>query len=82
MKRLARVKPIRPAPVVTPQCCVSFDGKMFQKHYLERRSKRCAAMGWNPAKCTKPSSYKIDGNHYCTQHAGQLAIKILLEDKP
>lgn len=79
---MKRIKPLIPEPVVTPQCCVAFDETKWADHYLKRRAARCDAFGWNPALCTKPSSYEIEGKFYCTQHAGQIALKMMTEGKP
>lgn len=79
---MKRIKPLIPEPVVTPQCCVKFDEGNFAKHYLERRRDQCLTRGWDSARCCKPSSYEINGNFYCTQHAGKLALKMMTEEKP
>lgn len=76
---IERIKPIIPRPVVTPQCCVEFDPRQFQEHYLKRRQARCDAMGWDVNRCTRPSSYRINGEPYCTMHAAQKALAILTE---
>jgi len=78
-KLMKRIKPIIPDRVVTPQCRVAFDHSVYGKHYLEHRASRCNKLGWAVDQCCKPSSYEIDGKFYCTQHAGQIALKILLE---
>lgn len=70
---LTRIKPVRPQLVKTPQCCGRFDPSSFQKHYLERRQE----LGYDWQRCTRPSSYKIGGLYYCTQHAARLALEEL-----
>jgi hypothetical protein len=76
---MKRLKPIRHAPVETPQCSVSFDESVYGKSYLKRREQRCIDKGWDVEKCNKPSSYELDGKFYCTQHAGQVALRMLTE---
>ena len=76
-----RIKPLVPKPVTTPQCCVKFDPKQFQAHYLRRREERCAEHGLKIDQCTRPSSFRIDGKNYCTMHAGQVALRILTEEQ-
>jgi len=31
-------------------------------------------------ECGKPATYRIDGNTYCTVHAGQAALSILINE--
>jgi hypothetical protein len=74
---MKRIKPLIPERVVTPQCSVPFDPARFQEHYLKRRQARGKSSGYVVERCTRPSSYVIDGKHYCTMHAGQVALRLL-----
>jgi len=78
---MRRLKPLRPVPVVTPQCSRKFESTGYAPHYLKRRQTRCDELGWDINCCGKPSSYEIDGELLCTQHAGQKALKILAEQE-
>lgn len=77
---MKRIKPIKPKPVQTPQCCVDFDPSCYGPGYNERRAEKCERLGWDVNKCGKPSTYEINGKFYCTQHAGQLALRMLMEE--
>jgi hypothetical protein len=74
-----RLRPRPPHRVDTGQCCVPMvDSKAWATHYLERRRRRAAALGWNYEQCTRGASVEIDGKLYCGQHGGQMALAILL----
>ena len=79
-----RIKPLRVQPVTTPQCCVKvtdFTPQQWNKEYLKRRTKKCEDKGYDPKCCQQQASYEIDGKHYCTKHAGQIALNILTAPK-
>lgn len=77
---IKRVKPLKPKPIETPQCCVSFDTKPFNQYYLKRRKERCKELGYEWNCCTRPSSYEISEKFYCTMHAGKVALAMLLKE--
>lgn len=77
---MKRLKPLKPEPVRTPQCEAPFDTTNgWSKEYLARRAEKCEGLGWDINRCGRPSTYEIEGECLCTQHAGLKAIKILLE---
>ncbi|MBA8881661.1 hypothetical protein [Phyllobacterium myrsinacearum] len=64
---------IKPAPVQTPQCCIEVPAPGHNQTWRNRyRNKRPHL---DPDLCQHASTVKIDGKHYCTPHAGQLALK-------
>ena len=77
---IKRIKPLKPDPVVTPQCEAPFDQTPFTPEYIKRRTERCDNNGWSLTQCGRPSTYEIEGKCLCTQHAGTLALKVLLRD--
>lgn len=78
---MKRLKPLKPKPVQTPQCEAPFDTNGWSQNYLKYRAKKCHEKGWDTNRCGRPSTYQIEGECLCTQHAGLKAIKILLEEK-
>ena len=77
---MKRLKPLKPKPVRTPQCEAPFDTTNgWSEAYLKHRAKKCDEKGWDINRCGRPSTYEIEGECLCTQHAGLKAIKILLE---
>jgi hypothetical protein len=79
---LSAVKPIvvKPARVVTPQCCVEIPANT---HHERWRQERYAKMRphWKPTHCQHESTVEIDGLHYCTAHAGKIALDRWLSGK-
>lgn len=37
--------------------------------------------GRDPHKCARAARFKVNGRKYCTQHAGELALKHLLKEQ-
>jgi len=75
------IKQLRKIPVAysTPQCCVMVNDSSYSQYALARRHERLAQHNFEPGRCTRPSSYEIDGKSYCTAHAGKVALKKLIE---
>jgi hypothetical protein len=73
---IASVKPqvIKPARVVTPQCCVEVDPPTHCTSYRLDRYKRLRPH-FDPHRCQHESTVEIDGKHYCTAHAGKIALE-------
>ena len=65
----------------TPQCYRRVDLSSYHEHYIIRRKHRCKELGYNPALCTRQSSYIVDGEYLCTVHAKQIALKILIREE-
>lgn len=70
------VKPfiLKPARVVTPQCSVLIDEVERGKQWRLDRYKQLRPT-FDPLKCQRESTVKIDGTHYCSTHAGKIALK-------
>lgn len=47
--------------------------------YVKRRRKKAEDKGFRSDLCQQQSSYEIDGRCYCTKHAGQMALEILVK---
>ncbi|WP_316397326.1 hypothetical protein [Bradyrhizobium sp. 33ap4] len=68
-----KAKIIKPARVVTPQCCAPVEpptkATMWRRdRYLKLRP------SFNPDACQRESTVEIDGKPYCRLHAGGLAL--------
>jgi len=77
----ARTRPWPHPP--TPQCqhpvprITGPDG--FPKpESIDRQTARMVAQGKDPALCAHRSSYLVGGRHYCGQHAGMVALDLLI----
>mgnify|MGYP003650392576 CR=1 FL=1 len=79
-RRIVNIKP-KVDPPTTPQCCRQVDLSPYYEHYIVRRKRRCEKLGYDPTLCTRQSSYTIDGEHLCTEHARQIALKILIQEE-
>lgn len=70
------VRELRPQhrPVPAPMC----QGEVALTPHLRqwRRERMPADM---LERCTRSSTWEIDGKHYCALHAGQIALRILAE---
>lgn len=68
-----------PVPVpTTPQCCVPFE-MLCANHYRQSRAEKVHKKGLDPAFCSFQSKYRIKGKPYCAKHAGQAALRLLME---
>lgn len=72
---IGTVKPqvIKPARVVTPQCCVEVDPPTHAQMWRRDRYKKLRPQ-FDPDRCQHESTVEIDGKHYCTAHAGRIAL--------
>lgn len=65
--------------IYNPQCSVITSGYNdslpHRKEAIEERSKH---NGWDVHRCQNYSVYMIDGDHYCTIHAGKTALRKLM----
>lgn len=68
-------------PQVSEQCCVPMDRSQFSGIYRERIEKRAARKGMIPSLCFGYGRYEIDGKRYCSRHAGEKALEILLSQQ-
>ncbi len=80
-----RIKSLVPPPPHTKnleQCSVyTGDNSIWSSSSWTRRAVKCQKKGWHPKFCTKGAGIEIDGKPYCRQHAGAIAIDILLGRK-
>lgn len=85
LKRPFRIRSLVPSPPHTenlPQCSAYTGDKSAWNHLSWRqRVERCMKKGSDPRLCTKGAGIEIDGKPYCRQHAGAIAIDILLGRK-
>lgn len=77
----ARTRPV-PAPP-TPQCEHPVILETQANGYptteaIEARRLRMARKGYDASLCSHSSSHVIGRRHYCAQHAGHVALAILL----
>ena len=79
---IAAVKPvvIKPVRKVTPQCAVVIPA---HTHHERWRQSRYAELRphMDPKRCQHESTVEIDGKHYCTAHAGKIALDRWLSGK-
>lgn len=69
-----------PVPVpTTPQCCVPYEELLCANHYRKSRAEKVSKKGLDPAFCSFSSKYRIKGKPYCAKHAGQAALRLLVE---
>lgn len=64
----------------TPQCSMPFhtyDRAENQPQARERRG-RVVAKGRDPSRCAAASVFVVNGKPYCRQHAGEVALRILM----
>ncbi|UFW91035.1 hypothetical protein BjapCC829_21850 [Bradyrhizobium barranii] len=69
------VKPVfvKPARVVTPQCCIEPDDNDRMRLWRQERYRQLRP-DFDPQKCQRESVVEIDGKHYCGSHAGKVAL--------
>ena len=73
-------KRIYTIPVKRTQCSWVVQG-YNREHALNDSERRyLKAKGMDFRLCPKWSTHVIDNNHYCSQHAGVIALKLLTED--
>ena len=77
---ITRLRPEAPAPVETPQCCVEiYRNPAVPRVYWAHRQRMDEPKGFDSKRCARWATYEIDGGHYCSLHAGQLALALLLQ---
>lgn len=54
------------------------DSSCWSQSYLDRRRAKMQRAGLDYAKCPRGGTVNIDGKDYCCQHAGQIALAMLL----
>lgn len=69
VRQLRTAIPLRP---VTPQCEANRTNRYLSDEYGAGRTRPLP-------QCSHSSSYVINGAHYCKRHAGDVALKLLLE---
>lgn len=77
-----RIKPRSAEKVKTPQCCVKtkdFTPYQWVSSYVEQRKEKANLLGFQSDQCLSQASFLIDGQYYCTKHAGGVALSILLK---
>ena len=77
MKTFKRMYPRREHHHASQQCSKKVDTKLWSDSYVKRRAKKLNDMGWAVGCCNRGASYKIGGKPYCSQHAGEIALKEL-----
>ena len=78
MTKIKRLVPLVPTPPVLPQCCVPVKPPYVGQ--VDWRKRRYKDKDTDPDKCQRSALFKIKGKPYCRVHAGQVALKILLEE--
>lgn len=80
---MKRLRPLRETPEPCPQCEAPFDSSQYLQRYREYRERRIIKLhpNWNVNQCGRSASYEINGKFLCSNHAGQEAIKTLLENQ-
>lgn len=78
MIRALKAAPVKPARVVTPQCCTEVATPMHNTHWRRDRYERT---GNDPNRCQRESVVEINGKHYCRLHGGALALALWLNCK-
>lgn len=81
MPKIVELRPKVPMPPLVEQCQASPD--VTSTRLTEWRQQRYREMhpGFDPMKCQRHATIKIDGKNYCRPHAGQLALQILLDQQ-
>ena len=65
--------------IYNPQCCIKTDGyENSYQHHKDAIDERSKERGWDVHQCQNYSVYMIDGDHYCTIHAGKVALRKLM----
>lgn len=79
---VARTKPAPLRPTYTPQCCVEMArNPAVPSIYWKHRKRMDEPKGFDSNRCARSSTYEIDGKHYCSLHAGQIALQILMTER-
>lgn len=66
----------------TPQCEEPFterqgsDGFPLQS-WFDQREAKMLRRGYDPARCSRSSSWTVGGRDYCSIHAGAAALRVL-----
>lgn len=65
----------------TGQCCHPHDEVSLNEHYRKHRRERMAKLNpsFDPTLCGRKAAYELDGKQYCSIHAGQRALEILID---
>ena len=76
------VKELRPRLTLTRsslQCDVDIPMlPSWNPRWLEDHKAKLSAKGYDPNKCSRGATVKIDGRPLCRQHAGAIAIETLV----
>lgn len=73
-----RPKPVKPHTSTLNQCEAPVDTSCWAKHYIERRTKKLKSTGWKLDQCGKGATVHLCEHDFCAQHAGILALAIVL----
>lgn len=75
--RRNRPKAVPNKPVLA-QCAAPVDTSCWAEHYTKRRTARMNAVGWDLGCCNKGGTVHLYGHDFCAQHAGILALAVVL----
>lgn len=81
MTDIVKVVDLKPAVYEKPVQCEMTKEEMgieFTLLYSEYRKRKAARTGRALDNCQKSARYSIDGRHLCSQHAGRIALEILM----
>lgn len=72
---IGAVKPVvvKPARVVTPQCSEIIPADTRFEIWRKGRYQKLRPQ-FDPERCQRESTVQIDGRHYCSNHAGRIAL--------
>lgn len=77
---IQQLKPIKPLPVRTPQCSQVVEEAYRMQRWRQERYMQLRP-DYDPLLCQQQSSFTIDGQCYCRQHAGQKALAMWVEGR-
>lgn len=77
---MLKPKIIKPARVVTPQCCIEIDPPLHAPEWRKNRYSKLRP-SYDPTLCQHPSVLEYQGKHYCGRHAGVLALDLWVSGK-
>ena len=79
MSHSPHVKRIVMSPVERTQCSWVVQNSHREEFLSDKEVKYLIRKGMSLKLCPKWSTHIIDGAHYCSQHAGVVALKILTD---
>lgn len=74
------LRPKNPPHVRMSQCQAPVPtNEHWNKSWLQKRRETAIRKGYDPEKCTRGGTVRIDGVILCRQHAGSLAVEELIK---